>query len=721
MIAACDRHCSALTTSGQLYLFGASDHGQLGQGHTLTNQLDNPVVQVTHFLDSDERTPLDNVIIGYVCCGQQYTIAISESGSEVFACGSSDCGSFGSLVMSGDHHYPYLLSHLTQFGPFVKCAAGLSVTALLNVRGQVCVFGKLCSGVPERAPELLAFPGEEEVIDMQLACDYMLLLTKSGNVYSVGRNAPGTRLLGYETTTVQVTPKVIESLSGKHIKQISAGPTHASASNVPCAHSQRGAAMCLVPLSIPMQYSSLKGVPCEVVHSRYSVLSQFSHLILSSWRLFSVSVCSSTSLDINPLAESNMRLLISPNRSRSMFEAVINRTMSTKARGPAITINRTIHGIHPRPVFPQIATQIIQKPSSDLRCASRAWKVSLIGEAADDAGGVFDETIAQMCEELQSGTLDLLIPTPNARNKCGFNTDRFVFNPRCTSSKMLSYFKFVGIMLGVAIRTRKPLALHLAQPIWKLLAGMTLTTEDLEEMDLMFVRTMFSIKGMHVTGIIEEEFSELIPIEFFEAEDMNGHFVPIVPGGGHIRLTFHNREEYVEKAIHFRLHELDQQVAAVREGMASIVPVPLLSLYTARMLEVSVCGSEQIDIHILKKVASYGDGISENDEIIKWLWQTLDSFTNEEKVLFLRFVSGRSRLPARVSEITQRFKILKGGETPDALPTAQTCFFQIRLPVYRSQQVMTERLRYAIRNCRSIDMDNYMLRRTGEWENDEEL
>ena len=51
-----------------------------------------------------------------------------------------------------------------------------------------------------------------------------------------------------------------------------------------------------------------------------------------------------------------------------------------------------------RPVFPQIATQIVQKPPSDLRCSSRAWKVTLIGEAADDAGGVFDETIALMCE-----------------------------------------------------------------------------------------------------------------------------------------------------------------------------------------------------------------------------------------------------------------------------------------------------------------------------------
>ena len=47
----------------------------------------------------------------------------------------------------------------------------------------------------------------------------------------------------------------------------------------------------------------------------------------------------------------------------------------------------------------------------------------------------------------------------------------------------------------------------------------------------------------------------------------------------------------------------------------------------------------------------------------------------------------------------------------DSLPTAQTCFFQLQLPQYSSMEVMAEKLRYAIRNCRSIDMDTYMLRR----------
>ncbi len=82
---------------------------------------------------------------------------------------------------------------------------------------------------------------------------------------------------------------------------------------------------------------------------------------------------------------------------------------------------------------------------------------------------------------MEHGSVKLLIPTPNATNKCGFNTDRFVFDPTCNSRKDAKHFRFLGILFGVAMRTKKPLDLHLAQPMWKLVAGMTLTAEDLEE------------------------------------------------------------------------------------------------------------------------------------------------------------------------------------------------------------------------------------------------
>lgn len=48
-------------------------------------------------------------------------------------------------------------------------------------------------------------------------------------------------------------------------------------------------------------------------------------------------------------------------------------------------------------IFLQMAEQVLQLTACEIRCPSRAWKVCLHGEGADDAGGVFDETIALMC------------------------------------------------------------------------------------------------------------------------------------------------------------------------------------------------------------------------------------------------------------------------------------------------------------------------------------
>ena len=91
-----------------------------------------------------------------------------------------------------------------------------------------------------------------------------------------------------------------------------------------------------------------------------------------------------------------------------------------------ITVKRlSTRGKKCRPVYNQIAQQVVSLKSEDLRLPARAWKVKLIGEGADDAGGVFDDTITEMCQELESGTVPLLIPTPNAKNESGNNRDRW--------------------------------------------------------------------------------------------------------------------------------------------------------------------------------------------------------------------------------------------------------------------------------------------------------
>jgi E3 ubiquitin-protein ligase HERC2 len=103
----------------------------------------------------------------------------------------------------------------------------------------------------------------------------------------------------------------------------------------------------------------------------------------------------------------------------------------------------------------------------------------------------------------------------------------------------------------------------------------------------------------------------------------------------------------------YRLHEFDDAVAAVREGMSRVVPVPLLSLFTGLELETMVCGSPDIPLGLLKSVATY-KGIDPTAPLIRWFWEVMEEFSNQERSLFLRFVWGRTRLPRTISDFRGR-------------------------------------------------------------------
>ena len=109
--------------------------------------------------------------------------------------------------------------------------------------------------------------------------------------------------------------------------------------------------------------------------------------------------------------------------------------------------------------------------SDSLFLPHRVWKVKFIGESVDDCGGGYSESIAEMCDELQNGSLPLLIVTPNGREESGANRDCFIFNPEACSPVHLNMFKFLGVLIGIAIRTGSPLSLNLAEPVWQQLAG----------------------------------------------------------------------------------------------------------------------------------------------------------------------------------------------------------------------------------------------------------
>ena len=673
---------------------------------------------------------LEGYKIGGVTCGLHHTVCWSMDGLTVWSFGG---GEYGQLGVGGSNsrsgrNLPHRVETMCGIG-ISNAAAGTQFTAFLTKDGRVftCGTDRLTGHSDQRnraqhkPQQLLALAGHN-IVAIAVGAEHTLALSDVGDVWGWGINTEGQLGLGHTISVRE--PQLVWSLSGKSVKQISAGRSHSAAwTTPPLQKSKNCSANIGAPSSVPPQYPTLATFTPNKLSERLLLLQQYNELVSVSWKFVDLVVSRDpeggsqleksfdTSLG-SVISSGPMRGFLIPRVYNLPLVRCLSRTMQQgRNYGPQVTVKRINGRGQPvKPIFVQLARQVVKLKPQDLRLPSRAWKVKLVGEGADDAGGVFDDTMTEMCHELVSGAIPLLIPTPNASSDTGNNRDRFIFNSALTQPQHKLWFKFLGILFGVAIRTKKPLALPLAPLVWKLLAGIPPSSVDLDEIDEDYMQSLQGLCNLHLAGVTEENFSDFIPLERFECLSMSGRRVPVVVGGRAIPLTFANRQEYVAKTIQYRLHEMDSQVAAVREGMAWIIPVPLLSLMTHQHLEQLVCGRPDIDVSVLKKVARYRE-TSENDVLVAWLWKILESFSAEERVLFIRFVSGRSRLPANLADLSQRFQVMKVDRPTDGLPTAQTCFFQLRLPPYSSKEVMSDRLRYAITNCRTIDMDNYMLAR----------
>ena len=100
------------------------------------------------------------------------------------------------------------------------------------------------------------------------------------------------------------------------------------------------------------------------------------------------------------------------------------------------------------------------------------------------------------------------------------------------------------------------------------------------------------------------------------------------------------------------------------------------------------------------------ESCTRNDPHINLFWEILREMNTKEKSLYLKFVWGRSRLPA--SRDFRHMKITRyhtPGPVNNYLPISHTCFFTIDLPVYTTKEAMRNKILYAITHCTAIDLD----------------
>jgi hypothetical protein len=400
---------------------------------------------------------------------------------------------------------------------------------------------------------------------------------------------------------------------------------------------------------------------------------------------------------------------------------------------------------------------------SCLRQNERAFKVTLKGERVEGEVGPYQETMSQLCSELQpdevadeeamrlasesSGSssstsslggstsqsslsssssssssssrgesadgdendeevLPLFIPCPNrqlARQLIGIgeNRDKFIPKPSATSVNELRMFEFVGRLMGIAIRTKSILSLNLPSIFWKPLVGIAPSLADLKAIDFSTVSSLEKILEM------DRDVFEASVFETYTTLLSDKTVVELVPGGKEKTVSYDERTQYVALVQQCRLNESASQMKAIQRGIGSIVPLSLLSLFTWQDLEMRVCGRTEINLEVLKRNTRYRGGVSATDNHVRYFWQVLEQFGQRERMLFLRFAWGRQRLPSETELKNEPMKIFPYPcDDPDnRLPHAETCFFNLKIPAYTSMTIMKDRLIYAITQTKTIDAD----------------
>ena len=335
----------------------------------------------------------------------------------------------------------------------------------------------------------------------------------------------------------------------------------------------------------------------------------------------------------------------------------------------------------------------------------RLFTVALQGEYASDQGGPYHEVISTLCKELSEDSVDLFIKSPNNRDDTGALRDKYIINPNATFEKHKNVFIFLGRLMASAIATGELLDLNLHPIVWKSLLGNDIKFFEFESVDIFFYKLINDFESL----LLKKDsnyfnFESLYDLNFTILNSA-GTEVNLVKNGNQIKVTFKELKNYIELAKKVRLDEFSQQIKYLKEGFNSVIPQRVFQVLTWRQLEELVCGKHKLDVYLLKKKTKYEGGYKENDEVIKWFWEWLENSSENNQILYLKFVWGRTRLP-RDDICSYTHIVSKIRASGGTFPHSATCFFTLKLPAYSNKEELFRKMDFAVENCYEIDGDH---------------
>ena len=318
--------------------------------------------------------------------------------------------------------------------------------------------------------------------------------------------------------------------------------------------------------------------------------------------------------------------------------------------------------------------------------------VTFIGEQGIDAGGLRRDWFTQLVKEIFNPNYALFIPSSNKRSNQP-NPSSYV------NTEHMEYFRFAGRIIARALIDDVNLDAHLTTSFCKQILQTPVALRDVEDVD----------ESLHqsLQWILDNDVEPLDMYFTADIDDLGEHkTIDLKPNGSKIKLTNDNKEEFVNLMVEHRLKgSITSQVRAFCNGFNELIPLEEIRRFSPNELDLLICGVPEIDVKDLQKNTEYQKPYSANHPVIKFFFQAISKWDNENLAKLLLFITGSSQVPTNgfkaFKDMNQPITIAPGG-SKDRLPAAHTCYYTLDLPEYDSEEELNHKLIFAIQECNSF-------------------
>ena len=308
-------------------------------------------------------------------------------------------------------------------------------------------------------------------------------------------------------------------------------------------------------------------------------------------------------------------------------------------------------------------------------------KVKFIDEEAEDEGGVRKEFFMLVTRKLFNANYGMFKYNEKSR--------LFWFNLNSFEEKIK--FELIGIILGLALFNGIILDIKFPLAIYKKLLGIPPCLNDLKEYDPEYYNSL-----NFLVNTDDKNLKETLDSTFTVCVDYFGEkkIIPLKPNGENIMIDYENKNEYVELCVNWFFNEsIEEYYESFEKGFYKVFDKKLSKILSPKELELIICGTPTLDFNELKKAAQYED-YTPDSKTIKYFWEILLEFNEEEKKKFLFFATGCDRAPINgLSSLP--FTISRNANIIE-LPSAHTCFNHLILPDYQNKELMKNKILTAI-------------------------